>query len=151
MDNDPEDLTLTVLPGTGYSMAGNDITINETTDIIVPVNIRITDPDDLYDEGVLNVTVGDNTGIEDIVRSDKLVEKVYPIPAGEYIRFNINSVYDYNLEIIDITGKTVFQEEYAANNKLIEIKTGDLGSGLYIFKVSSKSAYQVGRFTISNK
>ncbi len=151
VDNLPEDLTLTVLPGTGYSIAGNDITINPTQDVIVPVNIRVTDPDDLYDEGILNVTVRDNTGIKDIAESNKLVEKVYPIPAGEYIRFIVNSAYDYNLEIIDITGKTVFQEHYAGSDKLVEIKTSDMGSGLYIFKVSSKSAYQVGRFTISNK
>ena len=99
VDNNLEDLTLTVLPGTGYSIAENDIIINETLEVLVPVNIRIIDPGSLSDEGVLNVDVLDNTGIEDMV----------------------------------------------------EINTNNLGSGIYIYKVSTKSVYKIGRITISSK
>ena len=151
VDNNIEDLTLTVLPGTGYSIAGNDITLDQTQEVIVPVNIRITDPGDLSDEGIINVTVLDNTGIEDMNRSNRLVENIYPIPASEHLKFVINSTEDFNIELIDITGKSVFKQEFSANDKLLEISTDNLPGGLYIFKVYNKSVYQIGRITISGK
>ena len=112
-----EDLTLTVLPGDGYTIAGNYITLEQTEEVRVPVNIRVTDPADSLDEGILNVTVLDNTGIEELIESNSLVEKVYPVPAGEYIRFVVNSLYDYSIEIIDITGKIIFEEQYTKIDK----------------------------------
>ena len=151
VDNLLSDLTLTVLTGTGYSIAGNDITINETQEVHIGVNFRVTDPGSLSDEGVLNVTVLDNTAIEDIAGANRLVEKVYPVPAGDYIRFVINSVYDYYVEIIDITGKTVFEKHFPQNEKSVEINTENMESGLYIYKVYNKLVSQVGRFTISGR
>jgi hypothetical protein len=151
VDNLLSELTLTVLPGTGYSIAGNDVTINATEDKIVGVNVRVTDPGDLLDEGVLNITVLDNTGIKDLIESNKLVDKVYPVPAGEYIRFIVNSTEDYYIELIDITGKSVFEKEFTRNDKLVEISTDNLPAGLYIYKINNKLYYQIGRFTISNR
>ena len=90
-------------------------------------------------------------GYKDLTESNKLVEKIYPIPANEYIKFVVNPVNDYKIELIDITGKTVFEEQFTKADKLVEINTSNLPSGLYIFEVNSKSVYQVGRITISNK
>ena len=151
VDNLLSDLTLTILTGTGYSIAGNDITIEDTQEKSIGVNFRVTDPGDLQDEGVLNVTVLDNTGIEDLIESNSLVEKVYPVPASEYIRFVVNSLYDYTIEIIDITGKIVFEKQQSGNENLIEINTGNMETGLYIYKVYNKSVFQVGRITVSSK
>jgi hypothetical protein len=151
VDNQIADLTLTVLPGTGYSIAGNDITVAETQEVHIAVNFRVADPGDLQDEGVLNVTVLDNTAIEDMAGSNRLVEKIYPVPAGEYVRFVINSVYDYTIEFIDVTGKTVLKEERPGNEKFVEINTANLKAGLYIYKVYNQSVYQMGRFNISGK
>jgi hypothetical protein len=151
VDNQIADLTLTVLPGTGYSIAGNDITVNETQETHIEVNFRVTDPGGLQDEGILSVTVLDNTAIEDMAGSNRIVEKIYPVPASEYVRFIINSVYDYTIEFIDVTGKTVLKEEIPGNEKFVEINTANLKAGLYIYKVYNQSVFQMGRFNITGK
>ena len=152
VDNLISELTLTVLPGTNYSLSGgNSITISgSVTDKLVEVNVRVSDPGSLFDEAVLYVKVLDFVGIRDLTKSNNLVEKTYPVPAETYIQFIINAVNDYKIRIIDITGKTVFEEKYTNNDRLVEISTGNMPSGLYIFEVKSKSVYQIGRITISD-
>ncbi len=153
VDNLMGDLTLTVLPNPGYySQIGNDITISAgVTDRLVEVNVRVSDLEPLQDEAILYVKVLDFVGIRDLAESNNLVEKIYPVPAGEFIKFVVNPVSDFTIEIIDITGKTVFEEQYTKDDKLVEINTGNIPSGLYLFEVKSKSEYQVGRITVSNK
>jgi len=153
VDNLPGDLTLMVLPNPGYySQSGNDITISAgVTDRLVEVNVRVSDLEPLQDEAILYVKVLDFVGLRDLAESNNLVEKIYPVPAGEFIKFVVNPVSDFTIEIIDITGKTVFEEQYTKDNKLVEINTSNIPSGLYIFEVKSKSEYQVGRITVSNK
>jgi hypothetical protein len=156
VDNIISDLTLTVLPpasGTDYSLSGNNtIIISEgVTAQSIEVNFRVSDPEMAQDEGILNVTVLDNTGIEDMVQSNGLVEKIYPVPAVNSVKFVINSNYEYEIELIDITGKVVFEQQFTRNDKLVEINTSDFPAGLYIFKINDGTEYQVGRLTISNK
>jgi len=156
VDNILSDLTLTVLPpesGTDYSLSGNNtITISDgVTATSIEVNFRVSDPEMEQDEGILNVTVLDNTGIEDMAQSNGLVEKIYPVPAVNSVKFVINSNYDYEIELIDITGKLVYEQQLTRNDKLVEINTSDFPAGLYIFKINNSTEYQVGRLTISNK
>jgi hypothetical protein len=151
VDDLQSELLLTVLPGTGYSIAGNVITVNPTEDKLVGVNVRVEDPGALTDEGVIYVMVLNNVGFKELYRANKLVENIYPIPAGNTVTFVVNSNYDFEIELIDITGKVIYQQKHTRNDKHVEINTGEFPSGLYIYKINNKESYQVGRFTISNE
>ena len=77
----------------------------------------------------ITVTIADATGITNINSSKTF--SFYPNPATHYIKINANS----NVEIIDITGKTVKQVTINDRNQSIEIS--DLENGIYFVKVGN--------------
>ena len=66
---------------------------------------------------------------------------IYPNPASEFINAELgsNAKGDYNLQLIDATGRTVntVSVKNAQANQLVSIQRAGLASGLYVFKIVS--------------
>jgi hypothetical protein len=148
VDNLLTQLTLMVLPGTGYSISGNVITINTSTLGVLPINVRVSDGS-LYDEGIYYVKVGEPTGTDDLTNQSGIL-KVYPNPAKEFIVFDFSATEDYNIEIIDITGRTIYKNHVSSNDTPLAINTSDMPNGLYFYKVYTNKNQFVGSIIIKN-
>ena len=80
---------------------------------------------------------------EDITDIDEIAEiNIYPNPAKDYLKIEIQEYIDDNLIITDITGKTLITKAVTSNN--IEIDVSSLNSGLYLIKIGG----YIGKFII---
>ena len=146
VDNLLSQLTLSVLPGTGYSISGNVITINTSTLGLIAVNVRVSDGS-LFDEGVYYVKATEPSGVNDLnVNSGNI--KVYPNPASDFIMFESDTEGTLNIEILDITGKLVYRDTRVMNGTAVRINTSDMREGLYFYRVSTNKETLVGSIVI---
>lgn len=151
VDDQTGDLTLTILAGSDYTIAGNSVIVSSSvTAGYLPVNIQVSDPDNATDEGIYEVQIV-LTGIEDMHHSTSLINKVYPSPAVDYVVFEMTPANDLTLQIFDITGTLLFEEAIGFNETKVQINTDVFNPGIYLYKVSASNEYQVGRFVISNQ
>jgi len=71
---------------------------------------------------------------------------IYPNPAKDFITVQTNNLNTgkVNIQITDVTGKSVYNKQYESNNGLINISTQSLTTGTYLVKlfVSSESYMQ---------
>ena len=80
---------------------------------------------------------------EDITDIDEIAEiNIYPNPAKDFLKIEIQEYIDDNLIITDITGKTLITKAVTSNN--IEIDVSSLNSGLYLIKIGG----YIGKFII---
>lgn len=80
---------------------------------------------------------------EDITDIDEIAEiNIYPNPAKDFLKIEIQEYIDDNLIITDITGKTLITKTVTSNN--IEIDVSSLNSGLYLIKIGG----YIGKFII---
>lgn len=125
--------------------------------------LKVAQPGDTFGEPslVLGVDFADNSGIEPIDSLQSLFDlafppnslneligvdlQVYPNPAREYIRFEIEGDFNFNdleLNIFDYTGKLISTKDIT-QNKLQLTKT-ELGqSGLFLYQLKSKSSNKI--------
>ena len=94
-------------------------------------NIRVTATDkagaSTYDDFVL--TVNSTTGLTDM--NSKV--NIYPNPSnGQFVIYSKNT--SFNIEIIDATGKVIYQQESVSNTSDIDLKT--ISSGIYTVKLT---------------
>ena len=72
---------------------------------------------------------------------------VYPNPVGEElrIRFNTESAGDYLVEIQDVTGRLVSQEQYKQVNPgdIVILNTATFTNGVYFLKVLTPDRQQI--------
>ncbi len=147
VDNPNNELTLTVLPGSGYSIAGNTITINTSTLGLLGVGVRVSDGS-LFDESVYYVKVTEGSGIRDLSADASEIVKVYPVPAKDHIIFEINSEGVFNIEVINITGRTLYKNKFELKNAPVEININDMSDGLYFYRIYNDNTQFVGKITI---
>ena len=80
---------------------------------------------------------------EDVTDIDEIAEiNIYPNPAKDFLKIEIQEYIDDNLIITDITGKTLITKAVTSNN--IEIDVSSLNSGLYLIKIGG----YIGKFII---
>jgi hypothetical protein len=80
---------------------------------------------------------------EDITDIDEIAEiNIYPNPAKDFLKIEIQEYIDDNLIITDLTGKTLITKAVTSNN--IEIDVSSLNSGLYLIKIGG----YIGKFII---
>jgi len=73
---------------------------------------------------------------------------IYPNPANEIINVNSNfAVDEYSIEIIDITGRSISQIPYSANNSNLQIDISTLTKGLYFIKLNNGNSIYTARFS----
>jgi len=77
---------------------------------------------------------------------------VYPNPFGNYtnVSINLSESTDVQLEVIDLTGKTMMSKMYQNQNGLfsIQVDATGLAAGTYILKISTGDKYTTQRLSV---
>ncbi len=89
----------------------------------------------------IRVVTYNNENITDIDEIAKM--NIYPNPAKDYLKIELQEYVDDNLIITDITGKTLISKAVTSNNIVVDISS--LNSGLYIIKIGDI----IGKFIIN--
>src|SRR4030042_5630558 len=121
VDNLVSDLKLIILAGTNYALNENSITIRTDQPGLLPLNVRVEDPGKLRDQDILYIRIAIPSLIDDPAITDNLLIRVYPIPARDIICFEILIPGEYQLEIINITGRAVLQKEILTSGEITRI------------------------------
>lgn len=78
---------------------------------------------------------------------------LWPNPANDKLNVRFNSLNNgiQNLEIIDITGKIILEQQFTAASGVVteNIDISGLNSGIYIFKLSSANQVETSRFVVT--
>ncbi len=82
-----------------------------------------------------------STGIDNV---PAVTAKVYPNPATDMLHVELNGGNPEQLNIFDVTGKTVYTE--AVNSRNIAISTGTLAPGAYLLQLKGKDGNATVRF-----
>ncbi len=85
------------------------------------------------------IVPGCDVGIEEFDLDQRLL--IYPNPAADIVNFHFQSkvfLNGANLEILDITGKTVLTENFSASEITLMMDASKLPSGLYFVRVVSE-------------
>jgi len=128
-----------VTDGTGSATIDETGLLTATSNGTVIVKGTTKDGTNLSDE--LEIIISNQvTGINEI--SEEMV-KVYPNPANELIYLELSQNSNYEVEIIDVTGKVLIYKELT--EQLEQINISELNSGLYFVKVSNRSESNVTR------
>ncbi len=90
-----------------------------------------------------------NTGISQF---DNVEVSVYPNPATSYLNVEVVSdeATDFNAKVVDMTGKTVYTEEFGHNGgtELHQIPVSNLAKGVYFLHLNSTNGNHVQRFIV---
>ncbi len=82
-------------------------------------------------------------------RKDKVEFNIYPNPANKKIHIQSSDRTDnIEIKIIDITGKTVFVNNYKNMEATIIINTSELSDGIYFIKISNTETTKVQKLII---
>jgi hypothetical protein len=79
---------------------------------------------------------------------DAIVSNVYPVPASEFVIFEIQNQKGYNLEISDITGKVVYSYEIDPNTDRHRVDLAGMDKGIYIYRIYNDNEQQSGRLIV---
>jgi hypothetical protein len=86
------------------------------------------------------------------VGADVMAMTVYPNPARENVtvQFNSDVQSQYNLRLLDVTGRVVFNEagESVAGMNMKEIKLSEIQSGVYFIHMESAGQSEITRLVI---
>jgi PKD repeat protein len=95
------------------------------------------------------VTIDECTGVEEL--SSQNVH-IYPNPVNDelYIELDGQRSDNFQIRIMDLTGKTVALFNETANNGLMKINIENLQQGLYSIEVSGKDAGRITKRLIKN-
>jgi hypothetical protein len=89
------------------------------------------------------------TGIENEKQKITSTEAIiYPNPAGEQITVDFSRLYtSATLQLMDISGKTIFISQLTSNRQTIDISA--LPSGTYLYRISNqKGLEETGKFVV---
>ena len=103
----------------------------------------------LFTEGYLDDIVFSST--TSINEKDIFNINMYPNPASNSIRINLNNTLVSSIDITDISGKTIYSEslkEDAINDNSLNINTSEFEDGIYFIKFTAKDG-QIGTKKIS--
>lgn len=143
VDNDAEDLSMIIKDGTGYTHAGNNITLDANATGSVNVNVAVTDGTAESSIFAMYVKIKLPDDINDLQKIDS---KYYPNPATDVVRFVMSDKEPLKLEIFDLTGKLV-KTQLIEDNKT-EVDISMLPSGLYPFKLSNTKVISTGKLAV---
>jgi hypothetical protein len=89
------------------------------------------------------------TGIENEKQKISSTEAIlYPNPAGEHITVDFSQLYNSaTLQLVDISGKTVFRSQLTSNRQTIDISA--LPAGTYLYRISNqKGLEETGKLVV---
>lgn len=92
------------------------------------------------------------SSVED-VKAGNLAVSAYPVPASDYLRigFNITASTDVEVNIYDLTGKSVksLNTISTGSTQFVDVNLEDIPSGLYFYSVNSTDGFASGKITIT--
>ena len=91
--------------------------------------------------------VGGNTTTSGItsIESPTMI-RVYPNPFTDKVEVSMTEVSDYHIELMDITGKRVYNQEFK-QTKHMAIDFSQLSSGEYLLKLTNKDNVQIRKIS----
>ncbi|MFO7932721.1 MAG: LamG-like jellyroll fold domain-containing protein [Bacteroidales bacterium] len=92
------------------------------------------------------LTVGFHVGMEE--KTDNL-QRVYPVPANQYLIFEFDIVEDGTITVIDMTGKHLIEQKVSASENRVQLDLSELEEGLYMYRFQSGNDANVHSFIIS--
>jgi hypothetical protein len=82
-----------------------------------------------------------------IGQSEKMVDLIYPNPADRFVIFELNGSESMNIEITDLSGKTVVLEKVdGAGRHTVDV--AHLNAGLYMFRIYNENQMETGKLII---
>jgi len=91
------------------------------------------------------------TGVGKTIRTDALI--LSPLPANEalFVGFKDGNTPGHcTLGITDITGRVVYERQYATLSGRVEVPTGHLPNGFYLVKISGAGSVYTQKFVVSH-
>lgn len=80
------------------------------------------------------------TGIND--QTDLTMVSVFPVPANEYLNINTSKTGNYQVEILDITGKIIKRNKFIGVSSL-NLLISDINPGYYISRLTLENGKQI--------
>lgn len=74
----------------------------------------------------------------------------FPNPANDQVTVNVNASGDANLEIVDVTGKVVFNAPVTLENGQATVNINAFDAGIYVFNVTTEDG-KTGTFNVVKK
>lgn len=119
------------------------VTANGTYKYHVTVNYSQPDAESKASNSV-NVSVNTITGI-DFASTQNLI--IYPNPASDYVNVELPEVLiQGQLQIIDLTGKVIFEKQISQNNSSFNVS--DINQGMYLIKLRCNTQEYTNRLLI---
>lgn len=97
--------------------------------------------------GLIPGDVGDNSyldnifftniplaGVDELAGADV---KIYPVPTSGKLHIAMNAVGIQDITLIDVTGKTILQQQWNASGGLLVLDISGFASGLYTLRINS--------------
>lgn len=76
------------------------------------------------------------------------IGKVYPNPANDFVKVNINTEGDYTIRILDINGKEMLKQNGSSNIETLNI--ADIPAGTYLIKIENDIVNESHRIIIKH-
>ncbi|MFT4535422.1 MAG: hypothetical protein ACJA1A_000959 [Saprospiraceae bacterium] len=128
-------------------MAEDTLNFQWTNDYGEGAMVQLVRQDSQYWEQLLSIV-----STQEISQIESISINPNPVSLGENILVNVdlNQSVDMNLQIIDITGKTVHNQSVnaAVGNNEINIDSQSLNSGMYFVKLSSENGVTTKKIAI---
>jgi len=92
--------------------------------------------------------------LDNINHTDKIRSiSIFPNPAADrlFIRILPGTTGDVSVELSDITGKTILNEEYNNVNDIVTVNIANNPAGIYFVRVITKGGIYISKFVICNQ
>ncbi|MBN2613710.1 MAG: putative Ig domain-containing protein [Bacteroidales bacterium] len=146
VDNPPEDMDIIIHNGTGYTVSGKTITLNNNATGKIYVNIRATDGQLSSEVYNLAIKIGSISGYHERLTDETIVHSVYPNPASDFISFELNKEFPVQIEILDLNGNIVLSKPSEDNGTKVDIS--HLSDGVYFYRLLISNRYVTGKFMV---
>ena len=148
MDNPLDELEIIIFAGTGYSVIANTATINSSASGQIEIRLAVDDGLTESEEYGYKVNVNTGSGVIHPDVNGNMAIKVFPNPASEFVRFELNPEEACQIDIFSNEGRLIFNKSIDKGQNSFEFTTTGLPDGIYYFKVYSSSGVYTGKLTI---
>jgi Secretion system C-terminal sorting domain len=97
------------------------------------------------DSGFINPCAAPNAIIE-VGNVARQIVNLYPNPANNYLELMYNLYSNGKLQILDISGKLLFQSELNSNDHEARIDISNFSNGIYFLKITTKDKDETVKF-----
>lgn len=101
-----------------------------------------------FDDMVITVMDIETTTDEFDPAKPKLMGKVYPNPAQTIIHVPVYANTEANIEISDLTGRSLMNQSVAASENRLSIDISNWEKGVYFVRISTADAAQIEKFVV---